>query len=65
MKLSKLVHHVHGYKTLPQSFLFLPTDFRVKLSFCSMHLNFISKEKKRGRKSRKESLRTMSVACIS
>ena len=27
MKLGTLVHHVHGYKTLPQIFNFLPGDF--------------------------------------
>ena len=26
MKLGTLVHHVHGYKTLPQNFSFLPRD---------------------------------------
>ena len=26
MKLGTLVHHVHGYKPLPEIFQFLPTD---------------------------------------
>ena len=40
MKLGTLVHHVHGYKTLPQIFSFLPRD---------LVMVFQSRKKKRGK----------------
>ena len=44
MKLGTLVHHVHGYKTLPQVFEFLPRDlvmvFQSRKNGVKISLNF-------------------------
>ena len=44
MKLGTLVHHVYGYKTLPQIFEFLPRDlvmvFQSRKNGVKISLNF-------------------------
>ena len=44
MKLGTLVHHIHGYKALPQDFYFLPGDlvmvFQSRKNGVKISLNF-------------------------